>query len=99
MVEFYSTETGGRSDPGGGNLTAIWWGWRVGAKEIQAGAGGTWNVLDEVANPNVVKQSTPTACGAACGEMLLKDRGVLTSQVDLGTELTSMSSVAKIEYS
>ncbi|MFT0477127.1 cysteine peptidase family C39 domain-containing protein [Pseudomonas antarctica] len=51
--------------------------------------------MDEVANPNVVKQSTPTACGAACGEMLLKDRGVLTSQVDLGTELTSMSSLAR----
>ncbi len=39
-------------------------------------------------------QSTPTACGAACGEMLLKDRGVLVSQVDLGTELTSMNSLA-----
>lgn len=66
-----------------------------GPKEIQAGAGGTWNVLDEIASPNVVKQSTPTACGAACGEMLLKDRGVLTSQVDLGTELTSMNSLAR----
>lgn len=51
--------------------------------------------MDEVASPNVVKQSTPTACGAACGEMLLKDRGVLTSQIDLGTELTSMNSLAR----
>lgn len=42
----------------------------------KAGAGGNWNVLDEVVDPNVVKQATPTACGAACGEMLLKDRGV-----------------------
>ena len=66
-----------------------------GANELQAGAGGTWNALDEIASPNVVKQSTPTACGAACGEMLLRDRGVLTSQVDLGTELTSMNSLAR----
>lgn len=51
--------------------------------------------MDEIASPNVVKQSTPTACGAACGEMLLKDRGVLTSQVDVGAELTSMNSLAR----
>ncbi|UZE08965.1 two-partner secretion domain-containing protein [Pseudomonas corrugata] len=65
-----------------------------GSTDLLAGAGGNWNVLDEFASPNVVTQSTPTACGAACGEMLLKDRGVLVSQVDLGTELTSMNSLA-----
>jgi filamentous hemagglutinin len=64
-------------------------------KELLAGAGGSWNVLDEVANPGVETQSTPTGCGAACGVMLLKDRGVLASQVDLGTELTSMNSLAQ----
>lgn len=41
-----------------------------------------------------VTQSTPTACGAACGVMLLRDRGVLASQIDLGAELTSMNSLA-----
>ncbi|MEA9656623.1 hemagglutinin repeat-containing protein, partial [Xanthomonas campestris pv. raphani] len=62
--------------------------------EIKAGAGGRWNVLDEVVSSSVVKQSSPTACGAACGEMLLRDCGVLTSQVELGAELTSINSLA-----
>ncbi len=66
-----------------------------GGKEVLAGAGGNWNALDEVTSPDVVTQSTPTACGAACGVMLLKDRGVLASQIDLGTELTSMNSLAQ----
>jgi len=52
-----------------------------------AGAGGSCNVLDEVVNPNVVKQLTPTGCGAACGEILLNDRGIFTTQVELGAEL------------
>ncbi|MCE4056173.1 cysteine peptidase family C39 domain-containing protein [Pseudomonas sp. Au-Pse12] len=64
------------------------------AKEVRAGAGGSWNVLDEVVNPNVVKQITPTACGAACGEMMLRDRGIFATQVELGTELTSMNTLA-----
>jgi len=96
-VFYFDTPDGGLKPKAGGNLAQLVKaeGEIAGPKEIQAGAGGTWNVLDEVANPNVVKQSTPTACGAACGEMLLKDRGVLTSQVDLGTELTSMNSLAR----
>ncbi len=64
------------------------------AKEVRAGAGGSWNVLDEVVNPNVVKQITPTSCGAACGEMMLRDRGIFATQVELGTELTSMNTLA-----
>ncbi|MGY4534542.1 hypothetical protein ACVW0Y_003683 [Pseudomonas sp. TE3786] len=62
--------------------------------DVKAGTGGGWNALDEVVHPSVVKQSTSTACGAACGEMLLKDRGILVSQVELGTELTSMTTLA-----
>ncbi|WP_244970354.1 hypothetical protein [Kosakonia radicincitans] len=61
---------------------------------MKGGAGGSWNVLDEVIDPNVVKQVTPTSCGAACAEMMLKDRGILSSQIELGTELTSMTSLA-----
>lgn len=61
----------------------------------KAGAGGNWNVLDEVVDPNVIKQATPSSCGAACGEMLLKDRGVLVSQVKLGTELKSVERLVK----
>ncbi|WP_436859261.1 cysteine peptidase family C39 domain-containing protein [Citrobacter tructae] len=62
--------------------------------EPRGDAGGNWNVLDEVVDPNVVKQATPTSCGAACAEMMLKDRGIFSSQVELGTELTSMNSLA-----
>lgn len=62
--------------------------------EPKGGAGGNWNVLDEVIDPNVVKQATSTSCGAACAEMMLKDRGIFTSQIELGTELTSMNSLA-----
>ena len=57
--------------------------------EPKGGAGGNWNVRDEVIDPNVIKKTTPTACGAACGEMLLKDRRVFVSQVKLGAELKS----------
>lgn len=59
------------------------------------GVGGNWNVLDEVVDTNVVRQSTPTGCGGACGEMLLKDRGVFVSQVELGTELKSAEKLVR----
>jgi filamentous hemagglutinin len=42
-----------------------------------------WMIID----PNVVKQVTPTSCGAACAEMMLKDRGILSSQIELGTRI------------
>jgi hypothetical protein len=41
-----------------------------------AGAGGNWRVIEEVFDPTVVQQQDNLSCGAACGEMLLKDRGV-----------------------
>jgi predicted double-glycine peptidase len=40
------------------------------------GAGGNWYVLDEQLDPTVTKQFNQDACGAACGQMLLRDRGV-----------------------
>ncbi|ENU1229265.1 DUF637 domain-containing protein [Providencia rettgeri] len=63
-------------------------------KPLKGGAGGNWNVMNEIVDPTVVKQVTPTSCGAACGEMILKDRNIFTSQIKLGTELTSMNSLA-----
>ncbi|MBN6362459.1 DUF637 domain-containing protein [Providencia huaxiensis] len=63
-------------------------------KPLKGGAGGNWNVMNEIVDPTVVKQVTPTSCGAACGEMILKDRDIFTSQIKLGTELTSMNSLA-----
>lgn len=46
------------------------------AKEGLLGAGGSWQVIDEQADPSVVKQFNDDACAAACGEMLLRDRGI-----------------------
>jgi predicted double-glycine peptidase len=40
------------------------------------GAGGDWRVLNEQVDPTVMKQFNQDACGAACGQMLLHDRGV-----------------------
>lgn len=45
-----------------------------------AGAGGSWKVLDERHDPSVVKQLTPLSCVAAVGEMLLRDRGISMTQ-------------------
>lgn len=42
----------------------------------QAGAGGNWPVIDEVLDPEVVQQQNDLSCGSACGEMLLKKRGI-----------------------
>ncbi|HFQ8226987.1 TPA: hemagglutinin repeat-containing protein [Citrobacter freundii] len=61
----------------------------------KAGAGGNWNVLDEIADPDVVKQATPTSCGGACGEMLLKDRNIFVDQTQIGTGLKSPEQLAR----
>ena len=42
----------------------------------QAGAGGNWPVIDEVLDPEVVPQQNDLSCGSACGEMLLRKRGI-----------------------
>jgi filamentous hemagglutinin len=58
----------------------------VGKREHEApgGAGGRWPVIDERPDPSVVRQTSDMSCVSACGEMLLKDRGVNTlSQADL----------------
>jgi len=41
-----------------------------------SGSGGNWQVIDEVVDPNVVKQQDNLSCGPACAEMLLRDRGI-----------------------
>lgn len=41
-----------------------------------AGAGGNWPVIDETPEFTVVKQQGYFSCGSACGEMLLKSRGI-----------------------
>ena len=39
-------------------------------------AGGNWQVIDEKIDLKVVKQQDNLSCGAACGEMLLKAKGI-----------------------
>ena len=41
-----------------------------------SGAGGNWRVIDEIVDPNIVKQQDQVSCGTACGKMLLRDRGI-----------------------
>lgn len=41
-----------------------------------SGAGGNWRVIDEIVDANVVQQQDNLSCGPACGEMLLRNRGV-----------------------
>jgi ABC-type bacteriocin/lantibiotic exporter with double-glycine peptidase domain len=41
-----------------------------------SGAGGNWRVIDEIVDANVVQQQDNLSCGPACGEMLLKNRGI-----------------------
>lgn len=50
------------------------------SKTVRAGAGGNWQTINEVADSNVVRQSDPMNCGAACGQMLLREKGVFVSQ-------------------
>ena len=44
------------------------------------GAGGNWQVLDEVADPSVIKQVNDLSCGQACVGMMLGDRKISASQ-------------------
>ncbi len=41
-----------------------------------SGAGGNWQVIDEVDDPTVIKQQDCLSCGPACGEMLLREQGI-----------------------
>ena len=43
---------------------------------LSGAAGGSWRVIDEVFESNVVLQQDNLSCAPACGEMLLKERGI-----------------------
>lgn len=62
---------------------------------LKGGTGGNWNVMNEIVDPTVVKQVTSTSCGAACGEMLLRDRNIFVDQTKLGTQLKSTEQLVK----
>jgi filamentous hemagglutinin len=52
----------------------------VSERQLRAGAGGNWPVINEIRDLRVVQQTDNLSCGAACGEMVLKDRGVQIPQ-------------------
>jgi len=63
-----------------------------------SGAGGSWRTINEISDPNVIRQFGPMNCGAACGEMLLRDRGVSVTQdviADIAGVPSSTSSLAQ----
>lgn len=43
---------------------------------LLSGAGGYWQVIDEVASTMVIQQQDRLSCGPACAEMLLRDFGI-----------------------
>jgi filamentous hemagglutinin len=47
---------------------------------LRGGAGGNWNVIDEVADPSVSQQVNKVSCGQACVGMMLRDRRISASQ-------------------
>ena len=46
------------------------------ALPLLSGAGGYWQVIDEVASWRVIQQQDRLSCGPACAEMLLKEKGI-----------------------
>ncbi|MBC8233259.1 hypothetical protein H8E77_27240 [bacterium] len=63
------------------------------SKTVVGGAGGNWRTINEILAPSVVRQSGPMNCGAACGEMLLRTRGVFVTQ-DVIADITGAPSSA-----
>ena len=43
---------------------------------LSGAAGGSWQIIDEVVDSNVMLQQDRLSCAPACGEMLLKDREI-----------------------
>ena len=61
----------------------------------KAGAGGNWDTINEKFDPDVVKQHTNTSCGAACAEMLLRDRNIFVNQTKFGAHPKSERELAR----
>ena len=39
-------------------------------------AGGNWRIIEEIVDSEAVRQQDSLSCGAACGEILLKSKGI-----------------------
>ena len=48
-----------------------------------AGAGGKWKTINELKDSTVIQQINDVSCGAACGEMLFKNKGFDIEQEQL----------------
>ncbi|MBW4507368.1 MAG: hypothetical protein KME64_12765 [Scytonematopsis contorta HA4267-MV1] len=48
-----------------------------------SGAGGNWQLFDEVDDINIIQQSDSISCGPACAEMLLKIHGINDASQEL----------------
>ncbi len=48
-----------------------------------AGAGGKWKTINEQKDSTVIQQKNDVSCGAACGQMLFKNKGVNIEQQQL----------------
>jgi filamentous hemagglutinin len=46
------------------------------SKSPFSGAGGNWQVIDEITSSKVIQQKDSLSCGVACGEMLLREYGI-----------------------
>jgi alpha-tubulin suppressor-like RCC1 family protein len=51
------------------------------------GAGGNWNIIGEAADPTIARQLTANACGSACAQTLLAERGVVVFQSNIAAEM------------
>ena len=61
------------------------------AKRRSAGGpGGYWEVIDEKASPDVIRQFAGSACGPACAEMLFRVRGITEVSQQLVDEVQGM---------
>lgn len=64
---------------------------------------GSYKIVYDRANNTIIKQTkagkgttgSPTQGGAACGQMLLKDRNIFVDQIKLGTSLKSPEQLAR----
>ncbi len=45
-----------------------------------AGAGGKWKTINELKDPTVIQQENDVSCGAACGKMVFKQKGIDVEQ-------------------
>ncbi len=55
-----------------------------------SGAGGYWQIIDEVTDVSVIQQQDAVSCGPACAEMLLRDFGISNVSQEVIAQLTGV---------